>query len=241
MTDQPTPEQLAQRMRDFDPNVSDADEVMRRIIVDAEAGGEAHMLAVVGALPPPTPAPPAPTDILHDLKTRRASYRDPSLNVTMSLIVNTDGFRYEARETVDAFMWEMQFRSSPEHFESYIAHWLRVHLGSMVQDPVAFGHFRAKLFIVTPEDIHDRRVCRRTSEEDGQQMVHWPRCIDGAILTEPPIKEPELSGTDRPLFGSMFGPHVRPQAVKGACTCRCHPGWLIDNVVHGLRTTVCDL
>lgn len=234
MTDQPTPEQLHERMRTFDSTAPDADARMRAIIVDAEAGGDAHMLAVVDALPKETtPPPPRPDDIVYDPKTRQSQYRSDDLNVSLSLDINIDGNRFIAREVVDPMAWEYRFKGDKDAFESYlrffIAHWF----GAISRDPAGYEFLRSRLFIVRPEDAHDHRVCRRTNEEDN---APWPRCVDGAVLTEPPLESPHpLRGS---MMGTMFGAVVRPNTIKGACGCRCHPEWVTENVVYGLRTSL---
>lgn len=162
-------------------------------------------------------------------------YRYDGHNVTLRFDLTVEDRRFTARETVDAAMWEYRFNANRDEFESYIRSWIRMNFGLLSDGAEAYQWFRDRLFVVLPEDAHDRPTCRRTSETDD---APWPRCVNGALLTEPPMRDPEPP--ERPVFGGMFGPSVRIDTVKGACTCRCHPVWVVDNVVHGLRTTTVD-
>ena len=207
----PTPAELVDQLeRAKNSSPSKFERVMKRVIRDAEDLGDEHMGAVADwVINQPRPEPrPAPDDLMHTKQGYR--YRSDDLNVTIELRLTIDGRKFLVREVVDPMMFEYQFKTNPDAFETYLAYFLRKHLGGLAVDSQALGYFRSKLFIVRPGDRHDLQRCAHSNDNDHPNM--WPRCLDGYILSELPNVSlvPGAGGT------------LRRESMLGYCPCRCH-------------------
>ncbi|HEU5429537.1 MAG TPA: hypothetical protein VFU74_21840 [Actinocrinis sp.] len=209
MTDQPTPQQLAADMKAFDPASPTATADMERIVRAAEAGGIQHMKAVAEALaeidPPgasPTSGMPAGVYEVRDGQYRPALHES---NVMLELRVWVNGRLFTARESIDQFMFKMQF-SDESALEPFIRYFIQSSCGRMAADPDAYRYFRSLVWIVRPDDEHDLKRC-------AEEPATGPRCDAGLIVKErPPF--PSIDGVTEPPIGRSD--------VLGVCSCRCH-------------------
>lgn len=129
--------------------------------------------------------------------------------VTLQLRIRVDSRLFTANGGLDGHVWSMTFKDHPEHWEEFLRHFIRQSVGALSEDPDQYQHFRDKLFVVTPDDVHDTRICRASYDDTGTRRTGvWPVCLEGIIQRNDP-------GLDYDHFWS----NVKP---AGSCTCRCH-------------------
>lgn len=196
----PTPEELVDQLKHYHgKSPVKYDRVLRRVIKDAEALGRAHQVAVsqwIAELAGVAPTKSVGTSWTHPL------YED----VTLELFLKIDDKLFCARERVSCDTWFYMSKDIAQ-WESFLNHFTRQAVGSMSQDPEQFAYFRRKLFVVTPSDRHDSRLCR-ASNDTGLNKDLWPRCLHGVVRRASPLMDTSAMFSDaRPL---------------GKCMCRCH-------------------
>lgn len=209
-----TPAQLAEQIRTFDNFAPDADERMKRIIKDAEDGGDEHMKAVVDALFDAGQlagvrirnAAVGPSSV-YDVSTGRAAFHES--NVLLELRVRINGRSFVVREAIDPVMFELRFRDDAE-LEKFIEHFVRRSCGTMAADPEGYRYLRELVWIVRPGDRHDFKRCA-----DGWRA--HPHCDLGLISKAPPISPVFASAADAAIESPM-----RRDDALGVCPCRCH-------------------
>lgn len=195
----PTPEELVDQLAKYHgKSPVKYDRVLRRVIKDAEHLGQAHQRAVSQFMAELAGVPTA------QAQSAASSWKLwTDLDVTLEICLKIDDRLFVARKLVDHYQW-LHFREDIPRWEEFLNFFTRQAVGSMSQDPDQFAYLRRKLFVVTPDDRHDSRLCR-ASNDTGLNQNLWPRCLSGVVRKTLPV---DLSWFDeRPL---------------GRCACRCH-------------------
>lgn len=218
---QRTPEQLVQYLTtgmSANHPMEYREMVMAEVIAEAEAAGDAHMLAVIQAVIPDGPTPPrrvgaheAPTYEMRDGQ-HRSAWHDS--NTLIELRAYVDGRMFTARESMDPYMFEAYgfADSRSDRLEEFIQHFIRVNFGALaVSDEASYRYFRERVWIVQPTDAHDFKRCRASHDDTTGKL--WPRCLGGTIVRSWPQLGPI------PGAGTV---QTRRDAVMGSCPCRCH-------------------
>lgn len=222
MTEQPTPDQLAERARRLGADGGTEQDVAD-LIRDAEAGGAEHMAAVAGQVVNWPAGGGLPS--VYDTATGRPALHES--NVLIECRIRVEGRLFTAREAVDPYLFEMQFGADrPGEFDRYIDYFLRHHFGSMAVEPTLGPLIRSKVWIVKPGDRHDFQRC---AESEHARPAMWqdpgviepplaakgpgpvPYCTEGVIVQPP---------GQRKVGGELrYFPGYTP---LGTCPCRCH-------------------
>lgn len=127
--------------------------------------------------------------------------------VAIELRFILEGRVYQQRELVDGHWWSAHFKDNPGQWEQFLRHWIQSAVGRIAENPDLYDKLRQRLFVVTPEDDHDNRLCRTSFERQDVERL-WPRCESGVVQSNDP-------GLDYDHFWSNGRP-------PGRCTCRCH-------------------
>jgi len=204
----PTPEELVDQLQRYHgKSPVKYDRVLRRVIRDAEHLGSDHQKAVSKFMAE-----------LAGVPTSQAKGQPWALDrydIKLEMILKIDDQLFAARESVSLDMWEFHFKRDITAWESFLRHFVRQAVGSMAQDPEQYAYFRRKLFVVTPQDRHDSRLCRATHDTGLNESLS-PKCYYGVVrraahiggsLLDPELSVPVTWSDSRPL---------------GKCGCRCH-------------------
>lgn len=210
----PTPEELVDQLaRHHGKSAAKYDRVLRRVIKDAEALGRDHQLAVSQFIAEQAGLPTA------QAQTAAQTWDAHRDLITVEMFLRIEDKLFSYREQVDYVMWEMHFRRDPASWERYLSHTVHKCVGGMASQPEQYAYFRRKLFVVTPEDRHNSRLCRATHDtglSDGLKV----RCFHGVVRREAPTHSMlafEALGPDA-LLNTRYT-DTRP---LGKCQCRCH-------------------
>lgn len=208
MAEQPTPEQLVDRLRNLGATDDEQHRNMAGIIADAEAGGEEHMAAVADFICSLPPAPPDPSTSVYEQRngTFRPAFHDT--NVLLELQAKVGRRTFVAREAIDPSMFDARFAAGDgDEFERFIRHFIGRNFGQVaVCDDESYRYFRNLLWVVRPTDAHDLKRC-------AGGRVRDPLCDAGLI-----IRAPSFTFT----VPDVIEPSVLPPDVLGVCPCRCH-------------------
>lgn len=187
------------------------DRVLRRVIRVAERLGRAHQEAVCGFIAEVAGVPAAQAQATARL------WKTPGWEeVTVELYLRIDDKIFVARELVAYEAWHYLSRNTDE-WERFLNSFTRQAVGSLSQTPEQFAYLRRKLFVVTPQDRHDSRLCR-ASNDSGLNKDLWPRCLHGVVRRAAPAPS-IFSYVDSPVPAVPFWSDDRP---LGKCACRCH-------------------
>jgi len=221
---EPEPEELVDRLKRAvrrRPEVYDRE--VRRTVREAESLTLAHQRAVSQYLAEQAGV----VSGVPDAASRAVGHAWRTYDdVVIEMILKIDDRLFMARERVDGMTWELNFKPRADRWEEFLNFFARKAVGSMSQDPEQFAYLRRKLFVVTPDDRHDARLCR-ASNDTGLNQDLWPRCLSGVVRKALPVN----------LF-SVIGDGVGPQELLaqpyrdgralGRCRCRCHQHPLAD-------------
>lgn len=212
-THDPTPEELVDQLsRYHGKSPVKYDRVLRRVIKDAERLGRSHQTAVsqwMAELAGVAPTKSVGTSWTHPLHE----------DVTLELVLKIDDKMFCARERVSFDTW-FYMSKDIARWEQFLNHFTRQAVGSMSQDPEQFAYLRRKLFVVTPEDRHDSRLCR-ASNDTGLNKDLWPRCLHGVVRRAQPSPG-VLSYMDSPVSQFDLTTRFSDARPLGKCACRCH-------------------
>lgn len=220
MTEQYTPEQLAERARRLGTE-GGSEQDIADLIRDAEAGGAEHMAAVAEQVVnwPSTGALPSS---VYDTATGRPAFHES--NVLIECRIRVEGEMATFREAMDPFLWAQQF-ADPGEFDRYLDYALSRAFGLLMRDPRLGPLIRSKVWVVKPGDKHDFQRCAQSEQapawQDPAAIGHFlepkgpngpaPHCAKGVIVQPPGLRK---TGHLREWIADY--------TPLGTCPCRCH-------------------